>query len=352
MRPKISILICAHNEEKYISTAIESVIIEKDLDLEVVVVDDRSTDGTSNIINNMASNDARIKVITRVDDANEEDVENGFYYMVDHGYGGQTDALNLGLKHCSGDYIARLDADDVNYPERLVRQLEFMENNPDVSFVASSATRIDSEGQEFGQYHSKPMTHEKILENIETFKAFAPHSSWFVRASVYHELDGYHSEGFRAEDYDFMLRASELKSFKFAFIEQPLIYLRMQDGRLSTRLSTVPVEHAVEALVRHMLRLDNVLVTKKIQSRIRKKVSDSINSKNIASVFIAYRSLVNGFIAIKRKNLLDLIYCLYLIIKNRPMILYNRNLLSDKKLKIALQVFQSIRQEDVLNNES
>jgi len=350
MTAKISILICAHNEEKYIRTSLDSVLKESDLDIEIVVVDDRSTDTTPDILKAYSLKYPILKIITRVDDKCLENVNKGLYYMQDHGCGGQTDALNLGLLHCTGDYIARLDADDVNLPKRLKTQLAFMEKNFDVSFLACSAIRIDGDGREFGRYHSKPMKHETILENIEIFKAYAPHSSWFVRASVYHELGGYHREGFRAEDLDFMLRASELKEFKFAFLEQPLIYLRMQDGRLSTCISTRPVEHAIEAVVRHMLRLDGEVISEKTQKDIRKIISERAQDESLVNSIIAYRSLVNAYTAIKQRNLKDFFYSIYMIIKSRPKMLFKHNELSEKKLEYARDTYQYIRKESGVSN--
>ena len=308
MQSKISVLICAHNEEKYISTALNSVLKEKLLDLEVVVVDDRSSDRTPEILKSLVIKDARIKIITRVDVARNENIQQGLYYAVDHGYGGQTDALNLGLLHCTGDYIARLDADDVCFPERLRVQLEFMKQNPEVSFLGCSAIRIDSDGREFGTYHSEPLLHEQIIENIKNFKAYAPHSSWFVNAKLYKDLKGYNCNGFRAEDLDFMLRASELSGVKFAFLEQPLIYLRMQDNRLSTDISTRPVEHAIEAVVRNLLRLDGVEITDELQQNIRNSVSNKIKQTKLIKKIIAYRALVNAFIAMKTGKLINMIY--------------------------------------------
>ena len=67
-----------------------------------------------------------MKVITRVESVDQEEPRRGIFYAKDNGHGGQTDALNLGLRFCHGNYIARLDADDVCLPGRFQRQLEYM----------------------------------------------------------------------------------------------------------------------------------------------------------------------------------------------------------------------------------
>lgn len=343
MRPKISVLICAHNEEKYISTAIESVSRERNLDLEIVVVDDRSIDGTSNVISDLASKDSRIKIITRVDVASEADPENGYYYMVNHGYGGQTDALNLGLKFCNGRYIARLDADDVCVEGRLLKQLQFMENNPEVSFLGGSALRVDFRGRVFGKYHSRKISHDKIVNNLKKFKAFCAHSSWFVKREVYDELKGYHEYGYRAEDFDFMLRASELSWVKFAFITEPIIYLRMQNDRLSTSASTIPLEHAIGAAVRNQLRVECIVVTSQVEIKICELVKASVLREGMLKDLVSYRALVNVFIALKTHKIHRAIYYFLISLKNRPSMIINPAYLSEKKYLISQNIYQEIK---------
>jgi len=221
--PEISVLMCAHNEEKFIRQALVSVLVEKDINMEVVVVNDRSTDDTKSILDEIQRNDPRLKIITRTNNKEDENITKNIFYAKDHGHGGQTDALNLGLKHCYGKYIARQDADDVSMEGRFKKQLQYMEQNPEIDFLGSSAIRIDYNGDVFGLYHSNTLDHKQIVSNLKKFRPYAPHSSWFVKRSIYEALNGYDFLGYRAEDFDFLLRVSEMHNAKFAFINVPLI---------------------------------------------------------------------------------------------------------------------------------
>ena len=342
MSVDVSVLICAHNEQKYIRQSIESVLQESTISIQVVIVDDMSTDDTSQIIADMAETDSRIILVTRVHKEELQDVNRGLYYYEETGYGGQTDASNLGLKFCEGKYIARLDADDVCFPSRFRKQFEYMEAHPDVDFLGSSAKRIDTNGVVFGEYHNKPLGHDEIVDHILTFKPYAAHSSWFVKKDLYDKLNGYNMEGYRAEDYDFMLRAIELGGVKFAFISEPLIYLRMQDNRLSSVPSALTTCHAIEALVRHNVRNKGMKVTESLANEIRKNINQEIERKGMLSMILAYRSLTNAYINLKTWKLLKSARYLLGTLKNSPTILFNYRSLSKCKWEIAQAVSKEI----------
>src|ERR1700755_1199399 len=114
--PMITVLMPAYNAEHYIAEAIASVLQQTYANFELVIVNDGSTDGTRNIIKTFR--DPRIKLI---DQANM----------------GVAAALNTGLGHARAPYIARFDADDICYPERLEKQLDFLQSNPDYILVGS-----------------------------------------------------------------------------------------------------------------------------------------------------------------------------------------------------------------------
>src|ERR1700761_448098 len=121
-QPHISVLMPAYNAEKYIGTAINSLLKQTFSSFELVIINDGSTDNTINIIN--AFNDKRIK-------------------LVDQQNKGIAAALNHGLKIARAPYIARFDADDICMPERLEVQYNFLSMNPDYVIVGSDADYID-----------------------------------------------------------------------------------------------------------------------------------------------------------------------------------------------------------------
>jgi len=113
--PKISLIMSVYNGEDYLAEAIESVINQTFTDWELIVINDCSNDSTSKILSRYESLDTRVKVHT-----NEVNLR-------------LPSSLNKALSLAKGKYIARMDADDICLPERLQKQYDYMENNPDVS---------------------------------------------------------------------------------------------------------------------------------------------------------------------------------------------------------------------------
>ena len=110
-RPCVSVVMSVYNCAKYIQGSIESIIKQTFTDWEFVIIDDGSNDGTSMLLERFC-NDPRIKVI-RQDNL------------------GLTKSLNIGLKIAQGKYIARQDADDVSFPARIAKQVDFLDSKPD-----------------------------------------------------------------------------------------------------------------------------------------------------------------------------------------------------------------------------
>ena len=113
---KISVLLCVFNGQEYISQAIQSILKQDFKDFEFLIVNDGSTDNTEEIIYKYLEIDSRIKYIYKE-------------------HTGLTRSLIYGIKKASGDWIARLDADDYSKSTRLSKQLEFVENNRNTYYL-------------------------------------------------------------------------------------------------------------------------------------------------------------------------------------------------------------------------
>ncbi|HEC35643.1 MAG TPA: glycosyltransferase [Anaerolineae bacterium] len=127
--PKVSVLMPVYNGERYVAEAIESILAQTFADFEFIIVDDGSTDGTPSILAEYARQDPRIALLTN--GANR----------------GLVPTLNRGLKACRGEYIARMDADDISLPERLARQVTCMDQHPEVGVLGTNIAYIDSGGR-------------------------------------------------------------------------------------------------------------------------------------------------------------------------------------------------------------
>ena len=124
--PRITVLMSVYNGEKYLKEAIDSVLSQTFKDFEVLIINDGSIDKTSKILKTYK--DPRIRIIN-----NKKNI-------------GLTKSLNKGLKLARGEYIARMDDDDVSKPNRLEKQFEFMEKNSKYAVVGSFIEIIDSKG--------------------------------------------------------------------------------------------------------------------------------------------------------------------------------------------------------------
>ena len=149
-KPKASFLLPAYKAERYIALTIKSLSAQTCPDFEIIAVDDGSPDKTGKILDDLARNEPRLKVIHQ---------ENR----------GQAPAMNRGLAECSAPYVALIDADDLCLPLRLERQLAFMEAHPEVTACGTAVQFIDSAGAPLA-IETNPAGHEEIEALLRDFK--------------------------------------------------------------------------------------------------------------------------------------------------------------------------------------
>lgn len=185
MEPLVSVIMGVYNCEQTVGRAIESVICQTYCNWEFIICDDGSTDHTISVINKYAEQDSRIVVI-----------ENKTNMRL-------AATLNNCLKCARGKYIARMDADDENLPQRLEAQVNFLETHPEYDVVGCSRIIFDDDGDR-GIRKSVEYPDENILLKDTPFA----HPTIMMKKSVYDELGGYRisKETMRAEDLDLWFR--------------------------------------------------------------------------------------------------------------------------------------------------
>ena len=156
----ISVITSVYNDEKFIGKTIESLLNQTFKAFEFIIINDGSTDNSPNIIQKYAAQDKRIKIFHQKN-------------------AGLTKALNYGLKKASGKYIARLDASDLSYPDRLMKQYSFMECNPEVAVCWSWFDVIDENDNYMGKFEF-PVGRNKLKKKLTVNNIFA-HSTAFFR---------------------------------------------------------------------------------------------------------------------------------------------------------------------------
>lgn len=146
---------------------------------------------------------------------------------------GLASSLNKAFHVSTGDYIARLDSDDINLPDRYMKQFEFMKNNASVSLCGSSIYRID-ENETVAGLSSNPSDFKKLKKQV-LCKSIAYHPTWFVKREVYEALEGYRDIP-AAQDLDFILRAM-LYNYTISNHPDPLVYYRINNNSISVKKS-------------------------------------------------------------------------------------------------------------------
>lgn len=235
--PVISVLMPCFNGARWLAESIESVLNQTLTAFELIIVDGGSSDGSINIIKGYIEKDSRIILLERP----------GL---------GLSASLNLGIDAARGEWIARLDADDLSEPERLELQLEASIQNPKLVFLGTGLTEIDEHGA-IGKSFCYPEQSAKLLNNLVCFKRFPPHSSAFYRTSIVKKVGGYRTEIKRAEDLDLWLRLSELG--ELSSIPKCLVRYRKHASQTSNFEGGTPqVIDARVALVGYWLRRNGI----------------------------------------------------------------------------------------------
>jgi glycosyltransferase involved in cell wall biosynthesis len=209
--PKVSVLLPVWNAGRYLAGAIDSVLAQTFADFELLIIDDGSTDGSRALIRRCR--DPRIRRIE-----NEKNL-------------GVTRSLNLGLERALGCYVARADADDLCAPERLARQVAFLDAHPGVALLASRARRIDAGGAELGVI-DVPVDGEWLRRRLRLANCIV-HGTVMMRADAVRALGGYDAAMERAEDYDLWLRIAE--RHEIAALPELLYAWRDHDGGVGRR---------------------------------------------------------------------------------------------------------------------
>jgi glycosyltransferase involved in cell wall biosynthesis len=231
--PLVTVLMSVHNGEKWIANSIESVLAQTYRDLEFIIVDDGSTDSSIRIISNYASSDSRIKVLSKSNT-------------------GLTDSLNRGLLEARGEWVARIDSDDICDPNRIQMQLAVALSDSDIVLVGSGMCVINEQGVEERQY-AYPSSHSAMVDRLTRAGSFFPHSSALFRLNAASQIGGYRVQFSKAQDLDLWLRLSEVG--KVITVPEPLVYIRKHEGQISANNESVSqLAYAAMAVASYWIR--------------------------------------------------------------------------------------------------
>jgi len=219
--PIISVLMPVYNCELFIYEAVQSILNQTFKDFELLVIDDCSTDNTIKIIESF--NDKRIQLIRKKNNS------------------GYTDSLNYGISIAKGNYIARMDGDDVSLPERFQIQVDFLDKYPDVILCGTGIKIINSD-----TILMHPSTHEEIKVKLCFSNSFY-HPTLLFRKSVLLDIN-YDKDFEPAEDYDLWTKL--IFKGKLSNINQVLLNYRVHPNQISNYKNEVQFNASTIAQLR------------------------------------------------------------------------------------------------------
>jgi glycosyltransferase involved in cell wall biosynthesis len=248
--PLVSVIMSVYNGERFLRESIDSILNQTYKNFEFIIINDGSTDRTSEILNSYY--DERIKVINQ---SNQ----------------GLTKSLNKGIKLSKGTFLARQDADDISLPERLKEQVEFLESHPEIALVGTFAMFIDILGKDVKMCREVPTDSDTIKRDLLESNCFY-HGSVMLRKSII-DADLIYDESLQFyQDYDLWLRISE--KFNVSNIPKILYKVRRHPKGVSRNLEPLMIKLREKAAIR--------LVSKRARLQIRyllKNVNFKIGGK-------------------------------------------------------------------------
>ena len=205
---KVTVLMSVYNSENYLREAIESILTQTFTDFEFIIINDFSTDNSMKIIGSYQ--DSRIRLVH-----NNKNL-------------GLAASLNRGIDLANGEYIARMDSDDISLPTRLAKQVVFMDKNPNVGICG---TWYKMFGESSGIV-VRCSTDPAILKSGSLFNSMIGHSSVMMRKELLKKYNLYYDPSYKkAQDYELWSRAS--KKFDFANIGEILLLYRVHKSQMT-----------------------------------------------------------------------------------------------------------------------
>ncbi len=207
-QPLVSVVMSVYNtKEEYLREAIESILTQTYKTFEYIIIDDACEERTRRIIESY--DDSRIKIFR-----NEKNI-------------GLTASLNIGIKEAMGKYIARMDADDVSYPQRLEQSVLYMERNPQIGLIGTYVKWGKRTEKSYGKLNSSARKALFIINN-----AGPVHPSAMIRKSFLDEYSlTYNEEYKKAQDYELWIRC--LEHTELVVVPQVLLFYRIHQEQIS-----------------------------------------------------------------------------------------------------------------------
>lgn len=212
--PQISVVIPVHNHERFIGEAVESVVRQTYRDIELIVVDDGSTDSTWTVLSHLGG----LPIPHR---------------WVQQAHAGTAVALNTGISLAKGRFIAWLSSDDMFVENKLEREKEFMDAHPDLALIYTDVmVKDETTHRDYFLPSAAFSEHDRMVAELFRY-CFINGSTTLIRKEAIEAVGGFEPSLIQAHDWDLWLRLS--RDFRFGHIAEPLLYYRWHGTNLSVR---------------------------------------------------------------------------------------------------------------------
>jgi glycosyltransferase involved in cell wall biosynthesis len=210
--PEVTVIVPVYNGAAYLAETINSLLSQTFRDFELLVIDDGSTDASSEIVRSF--NDERVRLIQKKN-------------------GGLCEALNLGIAEAKAPFIARCDQDDISYPERLERQLQVMRARPEALGLFAYSTKFGSK-RRWSNADKMVMAKGEVKEYDPMADGCLLCSTLFARTAALRSIGGFRQAYYPADDWDLECRLAE--AGKVLILREPLIAYRFQTSANTYRV--------------------------------------------------------------------------------------------------------------------
>lgn len=232
MAPEVSAIMAAYNAERFVRSAVESILRQSFTSLECIVIDDGSSDGTWEVLRDLAHEDARVRLVRNTENL------------------GVAESRNRGTALARGEFIGVVDADDISLPERFGVQVAYLRRNPEIGAVGAMMRLMDENGQVSEHISRWPILPGHVAW-VLCFGSAIPHPASMIRSQLLRQVGGYRREYAVAHDYDLWQRLSA--HTKLSSLPDVLVHYRRHTTNITTTLAYRGASE-VQAIARRAMR--------------------------------------------------------------------------------------------------
>ncbi|HFU5918819.1 TPA: glycosyltransferase [Enterococcus faecium] len=284
-KPTVSVIMSVFNENlDEISYVLNSILNQTYSNIEFIIMyDNPNNTELYNALKKMVQNDERCKLLK-----NEINL-------------GPAKSLNRALNNASGKYIARMDADDYSFPDRIYKQVKYMEKNRNIDLLATGCSLMGEQNEIIGEYEYPNVSQNKLKKLLYT-QNFLIHSTWLVKKDVYADLNGYRDFP-SSQDYDFILRFLD-KNYELDVLPEKLVLYRIRERSITKSNSLKQFLMSLYIKKLHLQRrfrrkdnfsnikikdvYENITPEKEVKFKHAKELIDNKNSKSLLTIFSSY----------------------------------------------------------------